>query len=168
MIGFEVAIRRPPDREGKSAMVKDSQPPYRAPGGDRRNEAERRASRREESKGSDRRGTPRRAYTRRPAPLGSGAMQGELVDAAGVRWPVKVWDLGEGGVCVFTQASLENLDGSRVELTIFDRYERIDHRMEAQLAWQTQEGITYFLGLAFDTPIESGLFYDRYLAPGKG
>ena len=91
-------------------------------------------------------------------------MQGELVDAAGGRWIFKIWDLGEGCVCVFTQTSIDNLDGSSVQLTIFDRFERIDHRMEARLAWQAQEGITYFLGLAFETPIESGLFYDRYLA----
>jgi hypothetical protein len=149
-------------------MAKDSQPPFRAPGRDRRGEADRRASRRDDSKGSDRRGTPRRAYLRRPAPMGSGAMQGELVDAAGERWTFKVWDLGEGGVCVFTQSSIDNLDGSSLQLTIFDRFERLDHRMDARLAWQTQEGITYFLGLAFEMPIESGLFYDRYLAPTKG
>ncbi len=147
-------------------MVQDSKPPFRAPGRDRRGEADRRGARRD-GKGSDRRGAPRRAYTRRPAPLGSGAMQGELVDAAGGRWLFKVWDLGEGGVCVFTQASIDSLDGSSIALTIFDRYERLDHRMQARLAWKSQEGITNFLGLAFDTPIESGLFYDRYLAPGK-
>jgi len=79
-----------------------------------------------------------------------------------------VWDMGEGGVCVFTQNSIENLDGTGLRLTIFDRYERLEHRMEARLAWKAQEGITYFLGLAFETPIESGVFYDRYLAPDKG
>ncbi|MEX0588041.1 MAG: hypothetical protein WD136_02190 [Cyanobium sp.] len=149
-------------------MAKDSQPPYRAPGRDRRGDADRRGSSRESAKASDRRGTPRRAYTRRPAPMGSGALQGELIDAAGGRWSFKVWDLGEGGVCVFTQGNIDNLDGTSLKLTIFDRFERLDHQMEARLAWQTQEGITFFLGLAFDTPIETGLFYERYLAPGKG
>lgn len=100
--------------------------------------------------------------------MGSGAKQGELVDAVGARWTFKVWDLGEGGECVFTQTSLDDLDGSSLQVTIFDRFERLDHRMEARLAWQAQEGITFFLGLAFDTPIESGIFNDRYLAPGKG
>ena len=50
---------------------------------------------------------------------------------------------------------------------MFDRYERLDHRMEARLAWRTQEGITFFLELAFETPIESGLFCERYLAPNQ-
>ena len=100
--------------------------------------------------------------------MGSGAKQGELFDAVGARWTFKVWDLGEGGVCVFTQTSIDDLDGSSLQVTIFDRFERLDHRTEARLAWQAQEGITFFLGLAFDMPIESGLFYDRYLAPSKG
>lgn len=99
--------------------------------------------------------------------MGSGALQGELVDGAGVRWPIKVWDLSEGGICVFTQTSIENLDGTSLQLTIFDLFERLNHHMEARLAWQAQEGMTYFLGLAFETPIESGLFYDRYLAPSQ-
>ena len=148
-------------------MVKDGQPPFRAPGRDRRGEADRRSASRAGGKGTDRRGTPRRAYIRRPAPMGSGALQGELTDGQGGHWTIKVWDLGEGGVCVFTQSSIDALEGGSLQLTIFDRYERLDHRMEARLAWQAQEGITYFLGLAFDTPIESGPFYDRYLAPGK-
>ena len=100
--------------------------------------------------------------------MGSGALQGELVDDAGGRWTIKVWDLGEGGVCVFTQNSIESLGAGTLQLTIFDRYERLDHCMEARLAWRAQEGITYFLGLAFETPIESGPFYDRYLCPGMG
>lgn len=149
-------------------MVKDSQPPFRAPGRDRRGEADRRSARREDGRGSDRRGTPRRAYVRRPAPLGSGALQGELSDDRGGRWTIKVWDLGEGGACVFTQNSLDGLGDGMLQLTIFDRFERLDHTMEARLAWQAQEGITYFLGLAFETPVESGVFYDRYLAPGQG
>lgn len=147
-------------------MEKDSNPPFRAPGGERRSQGDRRANRRD-SQSRDRRGAPRRAYTRRPAPLGSGAMQGELVDARGGHWLFKVWDMGEGGVCVFTQTSIDGLDGSSIALTIFDRFERLDHRMQARLAWKAQEGITNFMGLAFDTPVESGLFYERYLAPGN-
>ena len=49
----------------------------------------------------------------------------------------------------------------------FYRYERLDQRMEARLACRTQEGIAFFLGLAFETPIDSGLFYKRYLAPSQ-
>jgi hypothetical protein len=41
--------------------------------------------------------------------MGRGALQGGL---------------GEGGVCVLTQGSLETLAGSSLRLTIFDRYER--------------------------------------------
>lgn len=148
-------------------MANDSQPPFRAPGRDRRGESDRRAARRDAAKDSDRRGTPRRAYVRRPAPLGSGALQGELVSSDGARCTIKVWDLGEGGVCVFTQSAIESLTGDSFTLTIFDRYERLDHRMEVRLAWRTQEGITFFLGLAFETPIESGLFYERYLAASQ-
>ena len=148
-------------------MANDSQPPFRAPGRDRRGESDRRAARRDATKGSDRRGTPRRAYVRRPAPLGSGALQGELVSSDGARCTIKVWDLGEGGACVFTQSAIESLTGDSFTLTIFDRYERLDHRMETRLAWRTQEGISFFLGLAFETPIESGLFYERYLAPSQ-
>ena len=97
-------------------MVNESQPPFRAPG-------------RDTSQASDRRGTPRRAYVRRPAPLGSGALQGELVSSEGASCTIKVWDLGEGGVCVFTQRTIESLTGESFTLTIFDRYERLDHRM---------------------------------------
>ena len=85
----------------------------------------------------------------------------------GARCTIKVWDLGEGGVCVFTQSDIESLTGDDFTLTIFDCYERLYHRMEVRLAWRTQEGITFFLGLAFETPIESGLFYERYLSASQ-
>lgn len=103
-------------------MANDSQPSFKAPGRDRRDESHRRAARRDASKASDRGGTPRRAYVNRPAPLGSGALQGELVSSEGARCTIKVWDLGEGGVCVFTQREIESLTGDDINLTIFDRY----------------------------------------------
>lgn len=116
---------------------------------------------------SDRRSTPCRNYVRRPAPLGSGALQGQLINSDGASCSIKIWDLGEGGVCVFTQSAVEILMGDDLILTIFDRYERLDHNIKVRLAWRTQEGITFFLGLAFEQPIESGLFYERYLATGQ-
>lgn len=59
---------------------------------------------------------------RAPAAMGSGALQGELSDEAGGRWTIKVWDLGEGGACVFTQPSIDTLGSGSLQLTIFDRY----------------------------------------------
>ena len=38
----------------------------------------------------------------------------------GARCTIKVWDLGEGGVCVFTQSDIESLTGDDFTLTIFD------------------------------------------------
>jgi hypothetical protein len=137
--------------------------PFRAPGGERRSGRDRRGP--DRKGGPDRRGKPRRAYERRAMPMGPGALLGRLLVESEGAWPCKVWDLGQGGTCVFTQEEVDVAANLPVQLELRCSYEGAVYPFLAVVAWTAQEGVTTFVGLAFVEPVEEGPFFDRYFLP---
>lgn len=137
--------------------------PFRAPGGERRSGRDRRGP--DRKGGPDRRGSPRRAYERRAMPMGPGALLGRVQVVPEAIWPCKVWDLGQGGTCVFTQVEVQVAANVPVQLELRCSYEGAVYPFLAVVAWTAQEGVTTFLGLAFVEPVLDGPFFERYFLP---
>ncbi|MFU8885520.1 MAG: PilZ domain-containing protein [Cyanobacteriota bacterium] len=138
--------------------------PFRAPRGERRSGADRRGPIRAED-ASDRRGTPRRAFERRAMPMGPGALVGRLLVEPEPELTCKVWDLGQGGTCVFIQQDVQLATNLPVRLELKCSYEAVIFPFSAVVAWTATEGVATFVGLAFADPVEGGPFYERYFIP---
>ncbi len=56
-------------------------------------------------------------------PMGPGALLGRLPVESEGAWPCKVWDLGQGGTCVFTQEEVDVAANLPVQLELRCSYE---------------------------------------------
>jgi hypothetical protein len=83
---------------------------------------------------SDRRGTPRRAFERRAMPMGPGALVGRLLVEPEPELTCKVWDLGQGGTCVFIQQDVQLATNLPVRLDLKCSYEAVIFPFSAVVA----------------------------------
>lgn len=97
--------------------------------------------------------------------MGPGALLGEVLVAPDQAWPCKVWDLGQGGSCVFIQQPVALGANLPVQLQLRCSYEPLSYSLLAVVAWSAQEGVSTFIGLAFAQPVVEGPFYERYFRP---
>ncbi|MFY8148307.1 MAG: PilZ domain-containing protein [Prochlorococcaceae cyanobacterium] len=95
-----------------------------------------------------------RSHERMSAPIGPSAIGGRIQTPEGESFPVKLWDVSDGGVCLHSRHRLPLAPRDPVTLQLLGTQSGQQVALQANIQWveETAGGSMHFLGLRFADP----------------